>query len=55
MFGYICDEVPQAITVHQAHRLVQLHRDCGRHCPSRQAALAVLEEEGHYRLASRFG
>ena len=55
MFTFLCDEVPQAISVDQAHRILQLHRDCLRHCPSRRAALAILEEEGHYRLATRFG
>lgn len=55
MFAFLCDDVPEAITVDQAHRLIQLHRNCRRACPSRQAALTILEHEGHYRLATRFG
>ncbi|NUS45443.1 MAG: hypothetical protein HOQ24_17345 [Mycobacteriaceae bacterium] len=51
----MCDVVPWPMSLDQAHRLIQVHRECSRHCPARRAARAVLVDSGHYRLATRFG
>jgi hypothetical protein len=59
MYVQTCEDIPGTISVSRdvdaAHRLIRQHLDCGRHCPARRAAVDVLEEAGHYRLATRFG
>lgn len=54
--AYLCEEVPQPLTVERAHRLMQIHGSCNsRHCACRRAALDILVENGRYVPASRFG
>jgi hypothetical protein len=47
-----CQPSSDALTVEQAHQVMQEHLHCRTaDCPQRQAALAVLVESEHYRLA----
>jgi hypothetical protein len=47
-----CQPPPEQLSVDQAHQVMQEHLRCqSATCPQRQAALAVLVEAGHYRLA----
>ena len=48
-----CKPSSNALTVEQAHQVMQEHLRClTADCPQRQAALAVLVQAGHYRVAS---
>ncbi|MEJ3741691.1 hypothetical protein WEI85_00115 [Actinomycetes bacterium KLBMP 9797] len=49
-----CDETPEALTVEQAHSIMQEHIRCDiASCRQRHAARALLVRDGRYVLAAR--